>query len=455
MNKYNYYNLDEKTLKKILDNIHYEIYITDKDLTILYISKNCYEHYGLTQEEMIGKNHNDFVGDYWYPSVLPLVLEEKRHMCISQITKTGKKLISTAIPILDENKDIKFTLSIVQEKVDNLYINLDNFSNQHDEPFLSRTACNLITRSDSMFQLLNLCKKIACSDIPVLIQGESGTGKTILAKYIHEHSSRKGQPFLSLNCAAIPENLLESELFGYAPYAFTDASSKGKPGLISLANNGTLFLDEIGELALPLQAKLLNVVENGYYIPIGGKKEESVNVRIISATNRKLESLIEQKKFREDLYWRLNIIELKIPSLIDRKEDIIPLSNYYLNIFNGRYKDNKTFSPEALETLKNYSWPGNIRQLKNVIERIFILLEKRIITNSDLPQFLFENHKNIEVEEKNDFYTQIESFEKKYIERAFSLHNSSRKLAKALGISQSKANHLINKYMGDNYERIK
>lgn len=447
MNKYNYYNLDEKTLKKILDNIHYEIYITDKDLNILYVSKNCYEHYGLTQEEMIGKNHNEFVGKYWYPSVLNLVLEEKRHMCISQITKTGKKLISSAIPIFDEKGEIKFTLSIVQENIDNLYMKLDNFSNQHDEPFLSKTTCNLITRSDSMFQLLNLCKKVACSDIPILIQGESGTGKTILAKYIHEHSPRKGQPFLSLNCAAIPENLLESELFGYAPYAFTDASSKGKPGLISLANNGTLFLDEIGELALPLQAKLLNVVENGYYIPIGGKKEENVNVRIISATNRKLETLIEQKRFREDLYWRLNIIELKIPSLVDRKEDIIPLSNYYLNIFNGRYRDNKTFSPEALEVLKNYSWPGNIRQLKNTIERIFILSSRRKINSCDLPKFLFELSKNIEIE-KNDFDSQLESLERKYIKRAFTLHNSSRKLAKALNISQSKANQLINKYIG-------
>ncbi len=299
-----------------------------------------------------------------------------------------------------------------------------------------------------MKNILNLSKKIAVSDIPVLIQGESGTGKSILAKYIHEHSLRRSEPFLSINCAAIPENLLESELFGYAPYAFTDANPKGKKGLLSLANNGTLFLDEIGELALPLQAKLLNVIENCQFIPIGGKKTETVNIRIISATNKNLEQLIKEKNFREDLFWRLNIIDLKTPSLTERREDILPLSNFYLNIFNEKYQANKTFSKEVLEFFSNYSWPGNIRQLKNIIERTFIICKNSRILVSDLPKILTETS-FIETTEKintHDFDKELEKYEEIYVKKMFLLHNSSRKMAKALNISQSKANILINKY---------
>ena len=443
-----YLNYSRETLVKILENIYNELYITDKDLNVLYVSKTCKENYGLLQEEMIGKNHLNFVGKNWFPSVLSFVPIEKRRLCISQVTTTGKKLTATASPVFDENNNLKFTISIVQEEFKNLDMTL-NSEPLEDNPLIIReNECKVITRSDCMKKILILSKKIALSDIPVLIQGESGTGKSMLAKYIHEHSPRKGHPFLSINCSAIPENLLESELFGYAPYAFTDANPKGKKGLLSLADNGTLFLDEIGELALSLQAKLLNVVENCQFIPIGSKKAETVNVRIISATNKNLEKLILEKTFREDLYWRLNIIDLKMPSLLERSEDILPLSNYYLNTHNEKYKSQKFFSKEVLVLFTKYPWPGNIRQLKNLIERVFIVSQNSKISISDLPKILVKDKysQSSHIKETNILNLKLDNYEELYIKKMYIIHNSSRKMAKTLNISQSKANILINKY---------
>ncbi len=245
----------------------------------------------------------------------------------------------------------------------------------------------IVAESPKMKEILVLAKKVAESEATVLILGESGTGKEVLGSLIHHLSARKEQPFLKLNCAAIPEGLLESELFGHERGAFTGAD-KGKLGLFEIAHQGTIFLDEIGDLSPPLQAKLLRVLQEGTFRRVGGVKEIKVDVRVIAATNRDLEQMVKEGSFREDLYWRLNVVTIKLPPLRERREDIIPLARFFLDKFNKKHgKRIKGFSKEALEALLSYHFPGNVRELENIVERAVILAEEEMIMREDLPPF--------------------------------------------------------------------
>ncbi len=246
----------------------------------------------------------------------------------------------------------------------------------------------VVAESEKMRQVLALCAKVAVTDATVLILGESGTGKEVLANVIHRLSPRKEEVFLKINCAAIPEGLLESELFGHEKGAFTGAD-RPKPGLFEAANHGTLFLDEIGDLPLSLQAKLLRVLQDGTIRRVGGLKEIRVDVRVIAATNRDLEAMVKEGSFREDLFWRLNVFAIKIPPLRERREDILPLARHFLAKFAHKHgKEVRDFSREALELLLSYHFPGNVRELENIVERAVILAEEDLITAEDLPPYL-------------------------------------------------------------------
>lgn len=447
VSKKNYYNLSEDTLIKILDNIYNKVYVTNTNFDILYANHDSDTSKKSKYNHMEGKNIIEFFSGNSYSSLLSLVIKEKRRICMEQITTKGEKIIITSTPILNREQNIEKVVSIIQEQLKYLDLILEKDTNYN---FDYKNNCSIITRSDKIKKIINTIKKVAKTNAPILIQGESGTGKTLLAKYIHNNSPRKDNPFFSINCATIPENLLESELFGYSPYAFTGASPKGKIGLISLANKGTLFLDEIGELPIILQAKLLDVVENHRFIPIGGEKAENVNIRIITATNKNLENMIKEKKFREDLFWRLSIMEVKLPSLSERKEDIVPLANYYLNIFNTKHNKTKFFSEEVIEVFLNYSWPGNIRQLRNIIERSIILNKNSKISLIDLPKGLIDSSFSSQTEKNKEFKNfdlQMEEYEETYIKKMFVKYKTSRDMAKALKVSQTKANKLINKYI--------
>lgn len=432
-----HYGLTQETLQRILDHIYFEIYITDEDMNILYVSTTSEKHYGLKPAQMLGHSHLEFVGKYWYSSVLPYTYNEKRDMCIEQMTVTGMKIISSTTPILDEEGRVRMVVSVVQERL-----------SQIDAPAEEVQTPQVIARSAKMQALLALAQKAANCMAPLLIQGPSGTGKTLLARYIHEHSDRRRKPFLSINCAAIPENLLESELFGYAPHAFTGASVKGKQGLIELASGGTLFLDEIGELSPLLQTKLLDVIENKRFLPVGGDSMRQIDVRILSATNRDLRQMVLERRFREDLFWRLNVVILEVPSLLERREDILPLANYYLNLFNKKSHSNKYFSPAVLDTFLTYPFPGNVRQLKNLVERICCTAGNHLqIGLSDLPPFLLRA--DLEQPPDASLAAQLEVCEGNYIRAMLAHHTTSRRLAAALGITQSKAARLIRKYAED------
>ena len=282
--------------------------------------------------------------------------------------------------------------------------------------------------SPAMQEVINRIDRIACSDCPVLITGESGAGKEVIANIIHKKSDRADKPMVTLNTASIPRELVEAELFGYERGAFTGAD-RGKEGFFELADGGTLFLDEIGEMDLSLQAKLLRVLETKKFYRVGGRIEIESNVRIITATNRDLKKLVQEGKFREDLYYRLNVVEIHIPPLRERKEDIIPLAELFLQNFSRKYsKDIKGFTEKAKEAMLSYSWPGNVRELRNVVERAVLFSDRGFIDYKDI-YCLFST------EQKRGKFKTIRELEKEYIMEVLQQVNFNKKRAsEILGI---------------------
>lgn len=248
------------------------------------------------------------------------------------------------------------------------------------------TFADIMAAAPIMKQAVSRARQYAAYDGSVLIEGESGTGKELFAQAIHTGSNRAGGPFVAVNCASLPRDLIESELFGYEKGAFTGASKNGNPGKFELAEHGTLFLDEIGEMPMEFQAKLLRAVETLRIRRIGGREEKKLDVRVMAATNRDLQRQVRIGAFRGDLYYRLNVLQLQIPPLRERPEDIVFCARAFLNRFNQRYHDRrKEFSEEALLTLQSYAWPGNVRELQNIVERSFYTCEKSLITSRDIP----------------------------------------------------------------------
>jgi DNA-binding NtrC family response regulator len=299
--------------------------------------------------------------------------------------------------------------------------------------------------SPQMLEIMRLLERVIPTKSPILILGESGTGKGILAEFIHRNSPRQDKPFISINCSAIPENLLESELFGYKKGAFTGAITD-KKGLIELAHGGTLFLDEIGDMPLNLQAKLLKFLETGEFIPLGDTIKKQVDVRILSATNKNLEELIKEGKFREDLYFRLNVIEIKIPPLRERREDI-PALVYFLieKLAKEHGKEIKGITNDALSFLINYDWPGNVRELKNVLERAVILSTGDFITARELPERI-KGHKE-EVPQVRTLKEALEDFEKNIILNTLKqVDFNKEEAAKVLGIDLATLYRKIKKH---------
>lgn len=335
----NFRFLNYESLKRIIDNAYDEIFVYDKNFKAIYVNKACQRHYGLSQDEIIGSTFDELLSEErWYPSILPNVYREKKQMTIEQTSFMGEKLITTAVPLFNDRGDIEYVVMSVYDAscdISNKRLAIENLaraSKKSKKKNLEQVEEDLVfhTASAQMNAVIEFADHISKFDSTLLIHGESGTGKNYLAKYIHSKSLRCEKPFTSLNCAAIPEQLLESELFGYASGAFTGASKGGKVGLIELAEGGTILLDEIGELSLTVQAKILHVIQDKKFIPVGGNELKSADVRIIAATNKDLMKLVSEKSFREDLFWRLNVVEIEILPLRERKEDISFLQRYFL-----------------------------------------------------------------------------------------------------------------------------
>ncbi|AJP11115.1 TPA: sigma 54-interacting transcriptional regulator [Clostridioides difficile] len=472
-------NLDLEFYQKILEASHDEICVSDDKGIIIYCNKAFEENYGLKKEDILGKNVS-FLEDSGYStkSPIPIVLKTKTKFSLEQDTQTGKKLIITATPIFDENGHLEFTVENCRDitELNNIKNKLEDTKKQvkkykSEVETLYRTALRIedtvIMDGIVMRPIINTVNHVSKTDVSVLLLGESGTGKSSLARYIHHNSNRSNGPFITINCATISPQLLESELFGYTSGAFTGASTKGKVGLVELANGGTLFLDEIGDIPQNLQAKFLQLIQDRTFTPVGSLKNKKVDIRIISATNVDLVSKVKEKKFREDLYYRLNVIEIKLPPLRERRDNLVEIIKYYFNRYSSDFNLNKTISKEAMDAIANYRFPGNIRELQNIIQKILLTCTDNHITIDDLPNILTKNihitnngnkthisqinkviisdSKSTNYKNKN-FDTLIKEYEKNIILDAYEKFGSSYKVAKHLEISQSKANRLIRKY---------
>ncbi|MDY4081412.1 MAG: sigma 54-interacting transcriptional regulator [Candidatus Metalachnospira sp.] len=382
MSKITIGDFDGEELKELLNYYYGNVFVIDGNGVLLYVNKSAAQSLGLTVEELIGSTCYEMQENGYYDkSVAMEALETKKNTISRYSTKTGLNIICCANPILDEegnvsrvvvySQDMAMLKDIMQE------IEHEKQKNRHIQQTLSylqeKMACqNIVSASESMDNLFKILLNIAPTDSTVMIYGESGTGKEVLANFVHQNSLRCDKPFIPINCAAIPTELMEAEFFGYERGAFTGANRDGKAGLFEMANNGTIFLDELGEMPLSLQAKLLRVLESGEVKRIGSSKTINTDVRIIGATNRDLKKMTEENKFREDLYYRLNVIPVTIPPLRDRPEDIEALSEHFLNEYNRKYGRNVELSEEVINSFKNYLWPGNIRELRNEIERYVI-----------------------------------------------------------------------------------
>ncbi|HDR7686680.1 TPA: sigma 54-interacting transcriptional regulator [Bacillus toyonensis] len=442
-----------KDLHAILSSIYDEILVVNhKGELIRYSETVINDFWGSNLKDLLGKNLLDLEQKGLFsPSVTRLVLEQQKKVSVVQETKSGRKILAVGNPVFDENGELhriiiasrditeatrlKTELHEIKRISEQYKKELDDFKNK--DRFLKK----LIYCSPKMEQIINQAKKIADFSSNVLISGESGVGKEVIAQAIHQLGKRSAKPFLKLNCGAIPETLLESELFGYTKGAFTGADKNGKEGYFKRADQGILFLDEIGEMPLHLQVKLLRVLQEQEVIPIGSTIPTKINAQIIAATNKSLEKMVEAGTFREDLFYRLNVIPLQVPPLRERMEDVPVLAFHFLQQLNEKYNKNYHLTPDALNLLEFYSWPGNVRELQNMIERLVVSADDPVIEAEFVSKFLtpgydFKKSKPV-ITRVLPLQEALHSVEEQLILLAMKQYKTTTKAAKALGISQS------------------
>ncbi len=376
-------NSNSPSLQEVFDKIPDSILVTDAMGTIVLANQAAAKIVGMAPTDLIGQNTSKLVQQGWYSKSLALEAAKGKTNVTGIIENAlGQTFVSTSVPLLDENGEVRFIISNSRNKemvegfirgLERTQSELVHLRNREAEK-KSLTFC-----SQTMQRVVEKAQIAAGVSCPVLLLGESGVGKDVVANYIHRTSNRAKEAFIVINCAAMPENLIESELFGYAKGAFSGANVNGKFGLVELADKGTLFLDEIAEIPLALQAKFLRVLETYEVRRLGSLENRKIEFRLIAATNRDLKGLVAQGKFREDLYYRLSVFPIKIPPLRERREDIPALVDVFLAEFNKKYGTEKRMSPAAFDSVMTYDWPGNVRELRNAVERRFFSTPGEII----------------------------------------------------------------------------
>ena len=443
-------NFNDASFEELLNALHDGVYITDGQGKTLKVNQAYERLTGLSGADLLGRQMQELVKSGLISQSASLrVLQDGKPTSVMHSLSQGKKLLVSATPILAADQSIRYVVSTVRDMTELLRMKRERDELQQLKQLRNSTARLHAGQRDNLLQsplmadqevsgrVFALARQVADCDVKVLLQGETGVGKTLVAQYIHNASGRAREPFLALNCGALPENLIEAELFGYAPGAFTGAGSKGKRGLLELAHNGTLFLDEIGDLPLAVQVKLLKVIEENRFIPVGGLELKEVDVRIISATHHDLKQRVAEGKFRADLYYRLNVVPIMIPALRERSEEVGPLLEYYLQHFNQRYQRQAQWSLEALDLLGEYAWPGNIRELINVVERLVVTCSNPLIEALDLPEEIIDVQARNTDDSRLPLRKVLENAERQAIRSALQLHKTTRLAAKALGVSQA------------------
>ncbi|MEW9671299.1 sigma-54 interaction domain-containing protein [Ammoniphilus sp. 3BR4] len=440
------YKLAFEEFNSILDVSFDGITIANGDGVFTRISKSCEELFGVKRSEIIG--HSAFILEekgIFDVSVTCEVIKTKKRVSIIQKTLAGRIILVTGTPILDKGGKIDKIINIsrditetkkLETELQLLETELEWFKHELNKRIGREKDHEGLYNSAVMRKIMEQINHVANLDATVLLLGETGVGKGFMANMVHVNSGRKDEPFIVINCGAIPENLLESELFGYERGSFTGASKDGKKGLFEIAGNGTIFLDEIGDMPLSLQVKLLHVLDEKKVRRIGGSTTFEVKARVIAATNKNLKELAKVGKFREDLFYRLNVVPITIPALRDRKEDLFPLISKLLKKTNNKYGTKKTLSDEALKLLHKYDYPGNIRELQNMIERLVINTFGETIESSKIHEVIepTAEDKKLEIIPLKEA---VEQLERSLLLSAFHQYKSTRKVAEVLKIDQS------------------
>jgi len=448
----------EMDFREIGNHLYDGIFITDGQGTAMYVNEAYTRITGIRSEEVVGKSVLDLTTEGLFRNpVSPEVIRSKKQVnSMGESLRNGTKILVTGSPVLDEQGEVKKVVIVDREMTDLLKMKADLEMSQKQMKAVETNQtrnkleiehlrkvnlnCNFLGNSFETQQILRMIEQVAGLDVTVLITGETGTGKEVVSNEIYVQSARKDGPFIKVNCAAIPANLLEAELFGYAKGAFTGATTGGKVGLFELADKGTFLLDEIGEMPMELQSKLLRVIQHKELTRIGGSKTIKLDVRIIAATNCDLKNLCKQGRFREDLYYRLNVFPIHLPPLRSRVEDIEVLTRHFLEIYNAKYGKQNIIEWPGLELLKQYSWPGNIRELQNILERLVIVAEPGAVISNEQIGTLLNIHPTYMMElvsEDRGLKDIVENLERQTIEAVLSRCGSTRKAAKILKIDQS------------------
>ncbi|MBC2710566.1 MAG: sigma 54-interacting transcriptional regulator [Desulfosarcina sp.] len=434
--------------KAIMQHSKDGLFVTDHRGKVVMINRATEEMCDIKAYQVLGRNVRDLVKEgFWNPAVSLQVIEKKRPISLIQTTRRDKKLLSTGIPIFDDQNELKFVLvndrdiSFLSSLIETLDTDVQDENplrfELSDYGLAAAEMEGVVIRSPAMVEVFQIAGRAAKFNISLVLTGESGVGKSMVARLIHQLSDRRNGPFIDLNCGAIAESLIESELFGHERGAFTGASSTGKRGLFEVAHDGTLFLDEIGEIPLPVQVKLLKFLETKQILKVGAVSPQKINTRIIAATNQDLETMVDGGKFRSDLFYRLNEVPIHIPALRERSEDIDPFIQHFLARYNKEFNTRKIISKTVREALCQYRFPGNVRELENLIKRLVTMTEGDFIRLKNIPALLLKSipgATRCSNDELQTYQQEVASFEIKIIKDAIRRHGSQRKAARALGL---------------------
>lgn len=453
---------DKHFFKLVFEYLGEEIFVTDKNGKTLYVNPASVKTIGRPLSQIVGHNVEELVSEGLFSvSVTLEVINKRKTVNVLQKMQDGRTLLATGIPIFDDTGEIEMIISTsknveeinellhtVERQSELIEKNIEELQNLKDSIFDNE---GFISSDPAMKNIKSIITRVAPLDVPILIEGDTGVGKEVAARSLHQFSNRSSGAFIKINCGAIPEQLMESELFGYEGGAFTGATKGGKKGRVEMAHQGTLFLDEIGEMPLTLQVKLLDFLQDGSFTRVGGTKRLIVDNRIIAATNRDLKKMCANGQFREDLFYRLNVIPFNIPPLRNRPDDIDVLTKYYMSKYNSKYHCNKRMEDGLPDILKIYRWPGNVRELENVLERAFVMSDDHIVSLEDLKQILQDNDEpgkmnNIMDMEIMPLKEAKWAIEKHLVGKAYEKYKSTYKVAKVLQIDQSTVVKLLHKH---------
>jgi PAS domain S-box-containing protein len=448
-------NKPEFLLRKLIGSSFDGVTITNSKGQTIWYNQSFLQMSGLLPSQLDNYTATELVKNGWMEDSASIEAISKGVTTTKSVKySTGVEALVSATPIFDDEGKLIYTfqnirditeLNKLKNQLDETYALSESYRQTLQEVQLSKVNGNqVVYQSALMENIVILAHKFSKVNTSILILGESGVGKDVLANYIHSIDTRTNKgPFVKINCGAIPEHLLESELFGYEGGAFSGANRSGKAGLFEVANGGTIFLDEIGEMPLSLQVKLLGVLQDLKIQRVGGTKEIPIEVRVIAATNADLEKMMKEKQFRQDLYFRLNVLSISIPPLRVRPDDIIVLIEHFLKVFNEKHQINKSFSPNTIQLFLSYDWPGNIRELKNLVERLMIISDGNLVNETFIPANLHNKVSNSDdnliedsIDETQDLQLKslMDEYEKKVLSFFLSKYKPMKRCADVLGI---------------------